>query len=158
MSIRCDSKVSSSTASNTSISCVFVWIYAFFTSLNVHCVQYFHCVFSDCNTFATQTDSSGTKVESVNIRIWANSARFYYRICFTGLLSDVLHCTCSAKIIFCPSHSQELFRFFLPVPTVLEVRTVAARCVSPHPPYFSIGTPISVLHSAHEPSYNRTLG
>ena len=82
-------------------------------------------VFSDCNTFATPTDSSCTKVVSFNIRIWANSARFYYRICFTGLLSDVLHCTCSAKIIFCPSHSQELFRFFLPVPTVLEVKTVA---------------------------------
>jgi len=40
----CDSKVSFSTASNTSISCVFVWIFAFFRGLNVHCVQYFHCV------------------------------------------------------------------------------------------------------------------
>jgi hypothetical protein len=41
----CDSKVSFSTASNTSISCVFVWIFAFFRGLNVHYVQYFHCVF-----------------------------------------------------------------------------------------------------------------
>jgi hypothetical protein len=30
---------------NTSISWVFVWIFAFFSGLNVHCVQYFHCVF-----------------------------------------------------------------------------------------------------------------
>ena len=51
----CDSKVSFSTASNTSISCVFVWIFAFFRGLNVHCVQYFHGVFfwlqHFCNTY-----------------------------------------------------------------------------------------------------------
>jgi len=50
----CDCKVSSSNVSNTSISCVFVWIFAFFRGLNVHCVQYFHCVFfwlqHFCNT------------------------------------------------------------------------------------------------------------
>ena len=32
----CDSKVSFSTASNTSILCVFVWILAFFRGANVH--------------------------------------------------------------------------------------------------------------------------
>ena len=50
----CDCKVSSSNVSNTSISCVFVWIFAFFRGLNVHCVQYVHCVFfwlqHFCNT------------------------------------------------------------------------------------------------------------
>ena len=45
------------------------------------------------------------------------------------MLSDVLHCICSAQIIFCPSRSQELFRFILLVPTILEVKTVAARGV-----------------------------
>jgi hypothetical protein len=41
----CDCKVSSSNVSNASISCVSVWIFAFFRGLNVHCVQYVHCVF-----------------------------------------------------------------------------------------------------------------
>ena len=41
----CDSKVSSSNASNMSILCVSVVIFVFFRGLNVHCVQYFHCVF-----------------------------------------------------------------------------------------------------------------
>ena len=53
----CDCKVSSSNVSNTSISCVFVWIFAFFRGLNVHCVQYVHCVFfwlqHFCNTYET---------------------------------------------------------------------------------------------------------
>jgi hypothetical protein len=40
----CDSKVSFSNASNRSISCVSVWIFAFFTGLNVQCVHYFHGV------------------------------------------------------------------------------------------------------------------
>jgi methyl-accepting chemotaxis protein len=40
-----DSQVSSSNASNTSISGVLVWISAFFRGLCGHCVQYFRCVF-----------------------------------------------------------------------------------------------------------------
>ena len=43
------------------------------------------------------------------------------------LLSGVLHCTYSVQIVFCPSRSQQHFRFILPVLTVLEVNTVAAR-------------------------------
>jgi hypothetical protein len=52
--------------------------------------------FSDCNTFATPTDSTYLMMESFSAKSDGVSARFCDRVCFTGLLSDLLHCTRSA--------------------------------------------------------------
>ena len=59
---------------------------------------------------------------------------------------DVLHCTNSVQIVFCPGRSQEHFLFTLPVPTVLEVKTVAARIVRPPSAFVLVSRRIPAQH------------
>ena len=115
-----DFKVLFSNASNTSISCVFVGIFAFFRGLNVHCVQYFHCVFfwlqHFCNIQATLMASkeslSTPKSSNKSARLTIQLALLY----------------CCQMYFTAPAGSR------LSLAQIL-VKTVAARCVGRHWPH-----------------------